>query len=262
VSRDSRAVLTAPARAPDFTVRYGDEPDHVADVRLPGAAGPPLVVFLHGGFWRDAWDRGHTGPLAAALADAGFAVATPEYRRVGPRGVPLGWPYTFDDVRLAVREVPLLVAGRAEVDLDRVVLAGHSAGGHLALWAAGATEVPTRIHAIVALAPVADLRAAYQLDLDGGAVAALLGGGPEDVPDRYAATDPMARPPVGTPTVLVHGARDRQVPVTLSRRYAEVAGARARLVDLPDADHFQVIDPQSPVWPDVVDAFREAAALT
>jgi acetyl esterase/lipase len=260
VGRDSRTVLTERGRPPDLIVAYGDGPDDVADVRLPPQVGTgtpaTLVLFLHGGFWRDAWDRAHTGPLATALSEHGLVVATPEYRRVGPRGVPVGWPDTFDDVRSAVRLLPGRVAERAGVEVDRLVLAGHSAGGHLALWAAG--ELERAPYRTVALAPVADLRAAYDLDLDGGAVAALLGGGPADVADRYAAADPMARLPIGGRTVLVHGDRDAQVPSDLSRRYelaARAAGDDVTLAYLSEIDHFQVIDPRSPAWPHVLAAF-------
>lgn len=256
---DPREVLTRPAPPPDLTVRYGDHPDHVADVRLPAGVGAvPLVLFLHGGFWRAAYDRQHTGPLAAALADPGarpaVAVASIEFRRTGQPGG--GWPGTFDDVASAVRTVPALVAAAApgRVDGSRTVLAGHSAGGHLALWAA--REART-IRGVLALAPVCDLTAAYARDLDDGAVATLLGGGPAEQPDRYAAADPMARLPLGVPMTIVHGEQDRQVPVSLARDYAaaaRAAGDRVTLVTPPEAEHFGLIDPQSPVWPEVVAA--------
>jgi acetyl esterase/lipase len=259
----SRSVLDRSAPAPDFTVAYGPEPDHIIDVRLPPTAGPaPLVIFLHGGFWRHEYDRAHVGPLATALARAGFVVATPEYRRTGAPGG--GWPGTLDDVRVAVQAAPGLIGTGGEV-----ILAGHSAGGQLALWAAlwagrgtpdpdrGASHSPVR--GVVALAPVTDLRAAYELDLDGGAVLALLGGSPDEVPDRYAAADPLSRLPLGVPAVLVHGDQDRHVPVEFSRRYgaaAHAAGDPVRVVELPQTEHFAVIDPESAAWPDVVGAFR------
>jgi acetyl esterase/lipase len=244
-------------------VTYGAHPDHVIDIRRP--ASPPrgmggstgLVVFLHGGFWRQAYDRTHTGPLATALAAAGFTVATPEFRRTGAPGG--GWPGTFDDVAAAVRAAPALVAEVTGDAPERVILAGHSAGGHLALWAAaglGRDGIPPA--GVVALAPVADLAGAYRLDLDGGAVAALLGGGPDDYPDRFSFADPMALVPLGVRQVLCHGGRDRQVPPALSRRYADsarAAGDEVDLFDWVDSDHFDLIDPESPVWPDVLAAF-------
>jgi acetyl esterase/lipase len=264
VRRDSRTVLTERGRPADLTVAYGDGPDHVADVRLPRSEGPhtrtAMVLFLHGGFWRDVWDRAHTGPLATALADEGLVVVTPEYRRVGPRGLAVGWPDLFEDVRSAVRVLPELVADRAGVELTRVVLAGHSAGGHLAIWAASQAAPATAqaTYEVVALAPVADLREAYRRGLGDGAVAALLGGGPDEVPDRYDAADPAALVPIGGRITVVHGERDAQVPVDLSRRFievAEAAGDDVRPMLLPGIDHFQVIDPLSPAWSGVRAAF-------
>ena len=137
-------VLTRPAPPPDLVIRYGTGAEHVADVRLPkrrtGAAvrPAPLVLFLHGGFWRVAYDRSHTGPMAAALAAAGYAVCVPEFRRTGQPGG--GWPGTFDDVAAAVDRSPTLVreaAGLGVIADGPALLSGHSAGGHLALWAAG-----------------------------------------------------------------------------------------------------------------------------
>ena len=276
MGRDSRTVLTERGRPADLTVAYGDGSEHIADVRLPRPTGmvtrTTLVLFLHGGFWREEWDRAHTGPLATALADLGLLVVTPEYRRVGAAGLAIGWPDLFDDVRSAVRILPSLVAARAGVDVGRVVLAGHSAGGHLAIWAASSTDEATVSRSatvsgsvigwpgyeVVALAPVADLREAYRLGLGDGAVAALLGGGPDEVPDRYGAADPVALVPIGCRITVVHGDRDVQVPVELSRRFVEAARAVGGDVApryLPGIDHFQVIDPLSPAWSDVRAAF-------
>jgi acetyl esterase/lipase len=128
---DSREVLTRPAPPPDLTLAYGPHPDHVIDVRLPASHPAPLVVMIHGGFWRAAYDRTHTGPLTSALAAAGYVVAIPEFRRTGQEGG--GWPGTFDDVAAALDAVPALLAPYSE---EPPVLLGHSAGGHLAVWAA------------------------------------------------------------------------------------------------------------------------------
>ena len=154
---DPREVLTRSVPPPDHVLHYGPGPDQVADLRLPpglgvsavghgmSAAGraPALILLLHGGFWRAAFDRSHLGPLAAALAAESFAVCTPEFRRTGQPGG--GWPGTFDDVALAVDRLPGLVrtvlpGGAAAV--GGLVLAGHSAGGHLALWAASRHRLP------------------------------------------------------------------------------------------------------------------------
>lgn len=260
----SRDVLSRPAAGPDHSVRYGEHADHVADVWLPSSAartrpgpGTSLVIFLHGGFWRHAYDRTHARPLAVALAAAGHVVALPEYRRTGAPGG--GWPGTLDDVAAAVRRVPELVAQRLGASPRTVVIGGHSAGGHLALWAAaGLVREGATLHGVMALAPVADLCAAYRLDLDRGAVAALLGGGPDVVPERFAVADPMALVPIGAPLTVIHGDRDVQVPLAQSRAFAaaaRTAGDRVRLLEHPETDHFDLIDPKSRVWPEIADAF-------
>jgi acetyl esterase/lipase len=295
-------VLSRPAPPPDLVVAYGSGPEHVADVRLPPglavqprdrAAGPaPLVIFLHGGFWRSAFDRTHTGPLATALAAAGFAVCVPEYRRTGQRGG--GWPGTFDDVAAAVDVLPSRVreaVGAGLISAEPVLLAGHSAGGHLALWAASRHQLPpgsawrapagpapvgpagdvvprgepitdAGARGVVALAAVTDMPACHALGLGQGAARALLGGGPGRHPDRYRLADPMRLLPVGCPVRLVHGSADDRVPCDMSRDYAARASASgddAVLDELPGAGHFDVIDPLSPWWPRVVTAFSGLA---
>lgn len=270
---DPRAVLTRSAPAPDATVRYGDHPDQLADVRLPAAVdGParPLVVVVHGGFWRVEYDRSHTSPLAAALAALGYPVAQLEFRRTGQAGG--GWPGTFDDVITGVTALPALVAELLPTTpVPRragtgPILLGHSAGGHLALHCA--RYLPNRVGGVLALAPVSDLAEAYRLDLDGGAVAELLGGGPDEFPDRYAATDPFpvaGAAPTGTGhprgqvpdrvrTVILHGTLDKQVPVRMNRRYAAAAGPNCQLIELPDCEHFGLIDPESTAWSRVTEA--------
>ena len=246
MTRDPREVLDRPAPPPDRTVRYGDHPDQVVDLRIPTPIRPehPPVIFVHGGFWRAAFDRAHAGPLAAGLAARGHAVATVEFRRVGQTGG--GWPGTFDDVAAAVS------VAITELPDGPPVLAGHSAGGQLALWYAA--RAPGRVRAVLALAPVADLALAYRLGLGDGAVGALLGGGPDEVPDRYAAADPARHGPLPVPAVLVHGTEDDRVPVTVSRSYAAVAGPAVRLVELPGIEHFGLIDPLSPAWAEVLRA--------
>lgn len=236
---------------PDAVVRYAPHDDGIVDVHLPtsGTSEPaPLVILLHGGFWKQAYDRRHTRPLAGAIAREGYVVATPEYRRVGGAG---GWPATVDDVDTAVGAVPALLAGLG-VDVTRTVVAGHSAGGHLALWIAGTHHRPYRV---VGLAPVSDLRAAARERLGDGATQALLGGEPDEVPERYDAADPFVRlaSPPQCPVVVVHGTDDDAVPVTHSRRLAQ-AHPHVELRELPSTGHFAVIDPTSHAWPTVLDA--------
>jgi acetyl esterase/lipase len=288
-------VLTRAARPPDQVLRYGPGREQFADLRLPvwsegaesspGSAAEwrpewPVVIFLHGGFWRVAFDRTHTGPLAEALTSAGFAVCTPEYRRTGQPGG--GWPGTFDDVAAAVDALPGLVAAAAaaaggRADLGRVVLAGHSAGGHLALWAAGRGALPEGgrwaagvpgagvvpvAAGVVSLAGVCDLAECFRLGLGGDAAGALMGGGPDRYPERYRAADPMGLLPTGIRARLVHGSADDRVPVELSLEYAERgrdAGDDVTCEVLAGCGHFEVIDPRSGAWAAVVAAFWEAA---
>jgi acetyl esterase/lipase len=275
---DPRDVLTRPSPPPDRVLRYGPGPDHVADLRLPAPrvtgqpgtrAGPPLVIFLHGGFWRAAFDRSHAGPLGAALAAAGYAVCVPEYRRTGQPGG--GWPGTFDDVAAAVDVLPGLAAEAAggRVDQTAVVLAGHSAGGHLALWAAARNLLPATVgwhsaaspaRGVVALAAVSDLVECDARGLGGGAARLLMGGGPDRYPDRYALADPARLVPLSSPVRLVHGVDDDVVPCQLSADYAALAdraGGAAACDVLPGYGHFEVIDPLTGAWPHVLAAIRE-----
>jgi acetyl esterase/lipase len=214
-------------------LRYGDQDSQFIDFRRPAeGTGRPLVINIHGGFWRVRYDLLHAEPLCEALAAAGFATANIEYRRVGEPGG--GWPGTFDDVKLAVtfaREQAPQYGG----DPSRTIVLGHSAGGHLALWVAA--EIPD-LTAVIGLAPVASL---HQM-LSDNAVAGLMGGDPTQFPERYTYADPARPTPV--PRVLIHGTADDIVPIALSRDYT----APARLIEIPGADHFAVIDPQHAAW--------------
>lgn len=245
---------------PPSVVRYGEHPDQVANLHLPAGATErcPVVVLLHGGFWRDQWDRTLMTPLARDLAARGVAAWNVEYRRVGQDGG--GWPGTLHDVAAAVDalvDVP-------QIDATCVVVVGHSAGGHLALWAAARRRLPPgvpgaapRVEPVgaVAQAGVCDLARGALDGIGGGAVPAFMGGPPEQVPDRYASASASALLPLGVRQLLVHGTRDDVVPVSQSSRYAEAArteGDRVVLVEL-DADHFDVIDPEHEAWATVIE---------
>jgi acetyl esterase/lipase len=259
---------------PDLTLSYGPLPEHAVDVRLPALEGPAaLVVVVHGGFWKEEWDRAHAGPQSAGLAAAGHVVVTVEYRRVRMAGG--GWPGTLDDVALLTDTVPARVAAAlpGRVDAARTVLVGHSAGGHLVTWAASRHRLPSSSPwhraeplpvGVVSLAGVLDLALAAALGLGGRATQALLDGGPDQRPERYAAADPARLLPTGVPTVLVHGSLDDTVPVTVSRSYAAAAaaaGQRVALHELAGADHMALVDPASPAWPSVLAAVDEAVPL-
>jgi acetyl esterase/lipase len=233
---EPRVLRETPPPA-DERLWYGAHPSQFVDFRrAAGGAVRSLAIMIHGGFWRAQYDLVHAGHLCAALAGAGYACANVEYRRVGEAGG--GWPGTFDDVKLAVafaRENALRYGG----DAARTFVIGHSAGGHLALWVAA--EV-LDLAGVVGLAPVASLHQT----LSGNAVADLMGGTGEEVPERYAAADPARSTPVAR--VLIHGDADDIVPIELSRGYA----APCRLIEIPDADHFAVIDPLHRAFADVL----------
>jgi acetyl esterase/lipase len=230
-----RALLRRPERH-----RYGsDHRVQAADLYLPSGDGPhPVAVVLHGGNWRAKYGKIVTKPIAVDLARRGVAAWNVEYRRVG-RGQGGGWPATFDDVAAAIDLLPSIARGR--LDLGDVRAVGHSAGGQLALWAASRGGIGR----VAALAAPVDLRAA------GADARALMGGSPDEVPERYAAADPMQLVPLGVPTLLVHGADDATVPVKRSRRYAEAARAAGDQVELlePVPGHHRIhIDPRSSAW--------------
>ncbi len=245
-SPDPRAVLSRPAPAPELVLTYGDAPEHIIDVHLPAATPAPLVVLLHGGFWRDVVDRVHTRPLADALRNEGFVVATPEYRRTpGVR-----WPRMRSDIEAVRAALPSLLEHRAPgtVAPGPHRLVGHSAGGHLALW--WALTGPERVERVVALAPVIDLDAAYEADLDDGAVRDLLGGSPREHRVDFADADLAERLSGMTPPMaILHGDEDQRVPIEHTR-----ALGLSTLRELRGVEHFALIDPLSAVWPAVRDA--------
>ncbi|MGW0189661.1 alpha/beta hydrolase [Streptomyces sp. NPDC003362] len=266
---EEESAFSHPPVDPDATASYGDHPDQVIDFYAPrgaGTTGPavlaPLVVVLHGGAWRAPYDRRHISPFADFLARRGFAVASMEYRRggtetgAGDQPVAGRWPDTFDDVAAALDALPGLVReALPQADPRRTVLTGHSAGGHLALWAAarhvlpaGApwrTDGPAPLRGVVALAPIADFAVSVKLDVCGGAVRQLLGG--EDAfADRQPYADPALLLPTGIATTLVQGRTDLDVPQAVAESYAEAAAKAGEVVGLTlleDVGHFPLIDP-------------------
>lgn len=245
---------------PVLTERYGADRAQVGDLWLPAGAGPhPVVVVLHGGFWRAAYDRGLGAPLARDLARRGFAAWNLEYRRVGAGG---GWPTTLADVGAGIDHLAALAASRP-LDLGRVSAVGHSAGGQLAVWSAArhtlAVGLPgarptVRPVGAVAQAGVLDLEDAARHGLGGRAVEDLIGGLPDAVPDRYACASPIRRLPIGVPVLCVHGRADDTVPVGQSERYAHAAAQAGDRCDLRvvGGGHFSLLEPDSSGWAAVV----------
>jgi acetyl esterase/lipase len=220
-------------------IAYGSAREQFAELYLPRRVEHRgTAVIIHGGFWRARYDLDLGRPLAADLAAHGIAAWNIEYRRVGNGG---GWPATADDVAAAIDHL-----GDLEVDTSAIVTIGHSAGGHLAVWAAGRRNARVPVTAAVAQAGVLDLRAAVRERLGNGAVIDFLGGGPDAVPEHYAAADPLAGAPLPVPVLCVHARADDEVPITQSEAYVG-RGGLAELHELP-GDHYTLIDPRDESW--------------
>lgn len=223
---------------------YGDDPSQFCELTMPKGTPRGVVVVIHGGFWKAEYDISLGRPLATSLAEEGWAAWNIEYRRIGDAssGGGGGTPETFDDVAAAIDKL-------ADLDLDtsNVITLGHSAGGHLAVWAAGRTDPKVKITAAISQAGVLDLIGATDQGLGGGAVEALLGH-PATAAD--APYDPLQQVPLDIPVWCVHGDGDSIVPLVQSETYvgaATGAGAQAELVEV-EGDHFVVIDVSSDAW--------------
>jgi acetyl esterase/lipase len=230
------------------TIRYGEDASQWGELSRPSGTSKGVVVVIHGGFWRAQYDLSLGRPLAASLAAEGWTAFNIEYRRVGDGG---GWPQTFDDVAAAIDAL----ADVDGLDTSTVVTLGHSAGGHLAVWAAGRPQLTgsawaspaVGVTAAISQAGVLDLTAATADDLGDGAVQRFMGG---TVDARYALADPAATIPLPVPVRCVHGTSDTTVPLSQSADYvaaAKAAGADAELTEV-EGDHFVVIDPDSRAW--------------
>jgi len=249
--------------------RYGAHPAQFGELWRPdrarrdGAAddGAPLgtVVIIHGGFWRARYDLDLGRPLAADLAARGYAAWNLEYRRALAGG---GWPGTFEDVAAGIDLLATL-----PVDTSQVIAVGHSAGGHLAAWAAGRSKLPAGapgspganfvpLAGVISQAGVLALADAARERVGETAAPDLMGGGPGDLPEEYRLADPIAAVPVEAPVLCLHSRGDDTVPFSYSERYvaaARAAGGRAGLVEL-SGDHFTLIDPAAPDWAAVIAA--------
>ena len=246
---------------------YGEDPSQWGELFLPDVAAPKgVVVVIHGGYWRSQYGAELGEPLAKDLAAHGMAAWNLEYRRAGNGG---GWPNTFADVLAGIDKLGEL-ADEHGLGLDRVVALGHSAGGHLAVWAAGRRRLAglgapdadrqltrrgdddgaVQLTGVVSQSGVLNLAAAERLNLSNGAVSNFLGGSSEKYPKRHKFADPMSAVPLGVPVYAVHGTEDDTVPVSQSETYAgaaKAAGAPVQLLKVP-GDHFALIDPKAPAY--------------
>ena len=259
---DNRDITKALPPTADFRISYGPHALHYGDLRLPPGPGPhPVVVFVHGGRWRAEYDLQHVSAACAAFTARGVATWNIEFRRVGHIGG--GWPGTLLDVGQAtdfVRELAL----NYNLDLNNVVISGHSSGGHLAQWLGARHRIPAgdplyvanplKPKAVVALAGVGDLRRTWARNPEG--VEEFLGGSPEQYPERAATSAACEMLPVGVPFTLVNGMEDA-LPYSMAEEYAErarAAGDDVQVILIPGAGHFWLVDPNSPGWPQVEDA--------
>jgi acetyl esterase/lipase len=255
-------------------LQYGQNPQHFAELRLPDGRGPfPFLFVIHGGFWQSAYNLSHISHLCAALTRKGVITCNLEYRRLGDSGG--GWPGTFQDVSLATNHILGMISSDRRVDAARTAVLGHSAGGHLALWLVSRHRIPKasplhsgqkyRLGSAVSLAGVCDLRRAFQQRLGNGVVAKLIGGTPNQYPERYDAGSPIELLPTETRQVLVHGTADDIVPVSQSENFVERAeqlGEHPNLVKLDGVGHFELIDPESDAWSTVVEAVLPPLGLS
>lgn len=246
-------ILSRPAPPADVRLTYGHDPNQFFDLCLPTrpqtGRGVPVVINIHGGFWRARYTLDHAGHLCAALTAKGLATANLEYRRVGNEGG--AWPGTFSDIREAFQYVAQN-STRHNFDRGKILVMGHSAGGQLALCLAAHEPEVSRV---VSLAGVVDLRRAYQIHLSNDAVVEFLRGTPAEVPDHYREADPMQLSVAHARQWLIHGNDDDTVSPEFSREYASSKQRRkdgekedVHLSAIPKADHFDLIDPLSAAW--------------
>jgi acetyl esterase/lipase len=264
-SQNSRAILTRPAPAADQRIAYGKDESQFGELRLPKTKGPhPVAIVIHGGCWMSQYGLGYMGHTSAALTEAGVATWNIEYRRVGNSGG--GWPGTFEDAAHAtdyLREI----AGKYSLDLNRVVAVGHSAGGHLALLLAARHRVPKDsslysanplpLRGIVSLAGITDLRkTGTACD---GEVIQFTGGEAKEKATIYDQASPITLVPLGIKQKIIQGGADNIIPMVMATDYVEAGKKKndeVELIALKDADHFQLVDPNSPAWAAVQEAVK------
>jgi acetyl esterase/lipase len=242
---NKRAILDRPPPPADTRIAYGADGLQFGDLRLPSGEGPfPVVIVIHGGFWRAQYDLLHIGTLCAAFTAAGFATWNLEYRRVGHAGG--GWPGTCQDVLTGAQFVAEL-ARSYPLDLRHIVATGHSAGGHLVCWlAAEHQQLPFALRGVVPLGGVLDLREGARRNLGDGAIQDFLNGSTD-----YQLASPMERLPLGVPQIVIHGELDESVPLDLVQGFvaaAVAAGDHVELHALPHTGHFAPIDPSTHAW--------------
>jgi acetyl esterase/lipase len=241
---------------------YGSDTSQFGDLHPPaGGRRPGTVVLFHGGWWGPKYGADNLDGVAARLAEQGWVVWNVEYRRLGLGG---GYPETLVDTSTAIDYLATL----GDVDTERVVAIGHSAGGHLAAWAAGRSKLVVgspgagpvvEVVGVISLAGVLDLGASAREKIGNGAAIDFMGGGPDECPEQYAVADPLWQVPIPAVVRCVHARADDRVPFAQSVTYVEVAtaaGQDARLLEV-DGGHFSIADISASSWPTVLKALEE-----
>lgn len=253
--------------AADVRIPYGDDPLQFIDLHLPEGKGPhPVIVFIHGGCWLSDYDISYTGKLMRAFAKNGIAAWNIEYRRVGNKGG--GWPGTFDDIAKST-DALLTHADKYNLDLNRVITSGHSAGGHFSLWLAArnnfdqhsrfSPDTALNIKGVLGLAPAPDLAHLHEKAVCGHVIDKLMGGSPEQRPERYAIASASELVPIGIPQLLVIGSHDKAWKEVGERYYQQALATqdKVEIIEATESGHFEMIDPDSSTWPAVLNAAKQ-----
>ncbi len=264
----AEAYTQLPIETADQRLAYGDDPAQFGDLYLPTQpALHPVLILIHGGCWRAQYGLAPMGQFARAIAQRGIAVWSIEYRRLGNGG---GWPNTFLDTANSI-DFLRTIADTYTLDLRHVVVCGHSAGGHLALWAAARAKLaansplytanPLAIHSVVALAPVCDLERAVAWDICVDAADVLVGGHPRDNWQNYYQGSPSALLPLGVPHVTINGTHDDIVPIAYVSQFVDTAkatGDPATLIGVQDVGHFEIVMATQPAGQRVIETIVAA----
>ena len=268
-------VNTLHSKPANVRIAYGDEPFQFADLRLPKTPGPyPVVIIIHGGCWTSAFaDLQNTSALADALRNVGFATWNIEYRREDNMGG--GWPGTFNDIGNSA-DFLRNISSKYSLDLNRVIVMGHSAGGHLALWLAGRHKLPSTsplykkdplvLSGVISLGGVPDLkifRKHGEEICNADVVGKLLGDNEERIETRYAEVSPIDLLPIGTRQILIYGDDDQAVPFTFGETYLQKAkrvGDSVKLMRVKYAAHHEYNVPNSVTWPVILSTIKSLFA--
>jgi acetyl esterase/lipase len=258
--------------APDHRLAYGASASQFGELRVPTGSGPhPVVVLIHGGCWKQPYaSLKELGPLGDALKADGIATWNIEYSRLYESGS--GWPGTYQDIGRAVDHLRVM-AGEYRLDLNRVVIVGHSAGGHLAMWTGGRSRLskesqlfaanPLPVRGVINLAGTMDMKdniENMQAGCQDAVVTSMLGGEPQQVPERYAQASAINLLPLGIPQLLIWGEHEDFIPLPLAQKYvnaATQAGDAVSIIVVPGVGHFDLASPFTASWPLLRSSIKE-----